>query len=300
MIKLMKKLLPFLPVLFFLIALPLFGWFLYTHQLALFTPKGIIASKERDFIILAVLLMFVVMIPMLITGYFFAWRYREGNHKAKHNPEGEKLVGGLLWAIIPAVVVVSLISIVWIGAHELDPFKAIDNPGVKPLTVQVIALDWKWLFVYPEQGIATVNYLEIPEKTPINFQLTADEAPMSSFWIPQLGGQMYAMAGMSTQLHLMADGVGEYSGQSAEINGKGFAGMKFVTKSVSGSEFSDWVKRVKTGYPALTLDRYNQLILPSEYNPVSYYSLAPSGLYNEIINKYMRPSVNGFSMGEMH
>lgn len=287
-----KKLRPVLLILIVGFILLLLEILLLNHPPAIFTPQGIIAQKERDFIVLAVLLMSIVLIPLVLTAYFFAWKYRDGNRNSRYEPNKEhSLPYGFLWALIPTGVVIALMVIVWQGAHTLDPYRPIEKPGVKPLTIQVVSLDWKWLFIYPEQHIATVNFVEFPAQTPLNFELTSDEAPMNSFWIPQLGGQIYTMTGMSTQLHLMADKAGEYRGSSAEIDGRGFAGMRFMAKSVSSTEFSSWVESVKKSTPSLTPEEYNRLTQPSENNPVALYSSVQDNLYNEIMMKYMDPEM---------
>jgi cytochrome o ubiquinol oxidase subunit 2 len=160
-----------------------------------------------------------------------------------------------------------------------------------------VALQWKWLFIYPEQNIATVNFVEFPNSTPVNFQLTAD-APMNSFWIPELGGQMYAMPGMSTQLHLMADRPGEFNGSAAEISGKGFSGMKFIAKATSQKDFDTWVKSVKQSSNMIDLSKYNKLAEPSENNPVITYASVEKDLYNSIIMKFM-PAMDNMHMEGM-
>jgi cytochrome o ubiquinol oxidase subunit 2 len=267
---------------------PKCAWYNGKMSGGVFDPQGPIALQERNLIITAVLLMLTVAIPMLILLYTFAWKYRAGNKNAKRDPER---VGGifkqLLWWIIPAVIIVTLGIINWNTTHALDPFKPIasNNP---PLTIQVVALQWKWLFIYPAQGIATVNFIEFPEQTPINFELTAD-APMSSFWIPQLGSQIYAMAAMQTQLSLMANTTGEYTGKDTEINGAGYADMTFLAKSVSQSDFDAWVASVQQSSSSLTMDAYNALALPSENNPEAYYSSYDKNLYDTILIKYMVP-----------
>ncbi len=151
-----------------------------------------------------------------------------------------------------------------------------------------MALQWKWLFIYPEQKMATINFVQFPEKTPINFDITAD-APMNSFWIPQLGGQIYAMPGMNAKLHLIADEVGSYRGSSSNISGNGFAGMIFTAKASTQAEFNAWVRSVQRDSQVLTLDLYEKLALPTEYDPVSLYSLKDEALYESILLKYMKP-----------
>lgn len=254
-----------------------------------FDPQGPIALSERNLIILAVVLMLLVAIPMLILLYTFAWKYRAGNHKAEYDPNH---VGGvwkqLLWWVIPAIIIVAIAIINWQSTHALDPYKSIPSPSPS-LTVEVVALPWKWLFIYPQQGIATVNFLEFPAQTPVHFMLTAD-APMSSFWIPQLGSQIYAMAAMQTQLSLEASSTGEYEGKDTEINGAGYAGMTFTAKSVSQDDFNAWVAAVKKGTTTLSLDEYNSALFPpSSYVPSSTYASVDPSLYDTILMKYMIP-----------
>jgi cytochrome o ubiquinol oxidase subunit 2 len=254
-----------------------------------FDPQGPIALYERNLIILAVALMLLVAIPMLILLYAFAWKYRAGNKKSKYDPDH---VGNiwkqLLWWVIPGIIIVAIAVINWQSTHALDPFTPIvsDNP---PLTIEVVALQWKWLFIYPAQGIATVNYVQFPQATPVHFVLTAD-APMSSFWIPQLGSQIYAMAAMQTQLYLEASSTGEYIGKDTEINGAGYAGMTFTAQSVSQNDFNAWVASVKAASNTLTMADYNDTLLPpSEYAPSSSYSSVEPSLYDTILMKYMIP-----------
>jgi len=174
-----------------------------------------------------------------------------------------------------------------VTSHSLDPSKPLASDK-KPLRVQVISLQWKWLFLYPDQHVASVNYLPLPVNTPINFQLTSD-APMNSFWVPQLGGQIYTMSGMSTQLHLMASQTGDYNGSSANISGDGFADMRFKAHVTSQADFDAWVRETTTTSPQLTLDQYNVLAKPSsELSHTSYaFPVAYDGLYDTVIMKYM-------------
>jgi cytochrome o ubiquinol oxidase subunit 2 len=257
-------------------------------MLGVFNPQGPIALQERDLIIAAVLIMLLVAIPMLILLYTFAWKYRAENKKARYDPEHVGSVAKqLLWWVIPAVIIAVIAVINWKSTHALDPYKPIVS-NVPPLTIQVVALQWKWLFIYPAQGIATVNFIQFPEQTPIHFELTAD-APMSSFWIPELGSQIYAMAAMQTQLNLMANTAGEYTGKDTEINGAGYSGMTFLAKSTSQADFNAWVSSVEDSSSSLTMDAYNALAAPSENNPPAYYSSYDKNLYDTILMKYMVP-----------
>jgi cytochrome o ubiquinol oxidase subunit II len=255
-------------------------------------PQGFIALQEKDLLFLCITLMLVVVIPVFILAFHVATSYHESNKKAKYTPDWDhsNKLQVFLWAF-PSFIILLLCIINWTSAHHLDPHNAIASDK-KPFVVQVVALRWKWLFIYPEQGIATVNYLEIPEKTPINFELTASDTPMNSFWIPQLGGQIYAMAGMSTQTHLIADTVGVYRGSNAEINGDGFADMTFIAKSVTPGDFDAWAEHVRQGSRPLTTDTFNLLNQPSKSVPPEYFSSTQDNLYTTIVMKYMAPNKN--------
>lgn len=254
-------------------------------------PAGEVASQQRELMIIATLLMLIVVIPVFFMTFFFAWRYRESNHKAKYRPDwSHNSLAEFTWWTVPLIIISVLGVIIWQSSHALDPYKPLAGDK-KPLTVQVVALEWKWLFIYPEYNIATVNYLQIPEKTPVNFEITAD-APMNSFWIPQLGGQVYAMAGMETKLHLIADKTGEYEGSSANLSGSGFSGMKFQAEATSESDFFKWINGVQLSPEHLTMDKYNELAQPSKDNPPAIYQLEQKDLHDKIMMKYMQPGTN--------
>ena len=256
-------------------------------DVALFNPKGLIAQGELNLIILSVIMLLMIGVPTLIILYGFAWHYRESNAKSKYEPHtknGKMFVFGL-WAV-PSIFMIVLASVMWPAAHRLDPKKAIAS-NAKPLTIQVVALRWKWLFIYPEQHIATVNFVEVPVGTPVQFILTADETPMSSFWIPKLGGQLYAMTGHANQLNLMAEKSGDYPGRSAEINGAGFAGMTFTARASSQVGFDQWVNEVHNSSGNLDAGEYANLLKPSQNNSVVNYGHVDDSLYVNILNKYM-------------
>jgi cytochrome o ubiquinol oxidase subunit 2 len=252
-------------------------------------PKGIIARSELNLIAMNYLLMALVVVPTFTLLFTIAWRYRAKNAKAKYDPEatGGAFKEVILW-IIPAIIIAVIAPVTWNATHKLDPYKPLESE-VEPLTIQVVALDWKWLFIYPEQGIATVNFVQIPANTPIHFALSADGSPMNSFWVPQLSGQIYAMSGMTTTLHMMADEPGVYTGRAAEINGRGFADMTFVVKSTSQSDFDDWIALVKQSPLQLTNDTYNEFAKPSENHSITLYSHVEKDLFNKIVMKYMHP-----------
>mgnify|MGYP000078304326 CR=1 FL=1 len=261
-------------------------------------PKGIIARSQRDLMITNISLMLSIIVPTFIFLFGTLWYVK----RSKAKPDLEKHLGPFqelfLW-IIPSIVVVIMAVITWEATHRLDPFRPIVS-DVKTIKIQVIALDWKWLFIYPEQGIATLNFIQFPEKTPIHFELSADDSPMNSFWIPQLSGQVYTMTGMTMSLHVMADGVGEYRGRAAEINGEGYADMTFAVKSTSQADFDAWVASVK-GSP-LKLDdlAYKELIKHSVNSSIELYSYVEKDLFNKVVDKYMHHTMNHSGDHSMH
>lgn len=261
---------------------------LYGNNIAVLNPKGLIASKERDLMVTATLLSLIVVIPVFALTFGIAWRYRATNKKATYHPDWDhsKILESIWWGI-PCALILVLAVITWTSSHALDPSRPLDS-SAKPMTIQVVALQWKWLFIYPEQHIASVNFVQFPVDTPVNFEITSD-APMNSFWIPSLGGQVYAMSGMSTHLHLQASEIGNYNGLSANISGEGFAGMKFVARASSHADFEQWVQSVKRLPDHLDLQEYNELAEPTKNNPTSYYSVSETGLYDNVVTKYMDP-----------
>lgn len=266
------------------------------NKIMVFNPEGVIARDELHLMITAVLLMLIIVIPVIIATFVIAYRYRASNTKAKYTPEFEhsaKLEA--VWWTIPIIIITILGTITWISTHKLDPYRPLEST-VKPVHIQVVSLEWRWLFIYPDQGIATLNFVEFPTNTPIDFSITSD-APMNSFMIQQLGGQIYAMAGMQTQLHLMADQPGIYNGRSVSFSGDGFAGMTFDAKAVSTSEFNNWVASTKKTANPLTLSIYNStLVPPSRDNSVQYFAPVADNLFNDIIMKYMMPMPNNQTM----
>lgn len=248
----------------------------------LLNPAGPVAQTEYRNIILTLLLSMVVVIPVLILLVFIVWRYRDrpGN-KAPYTPNwDDSKILEVIWWGIPIVIVAIL------GVFTVRDTFSLTHPPTKeekPITIQVVSLDWKWMFFYPDSNIATVNYCEIPEGVPVQFVLTAD-APMNSFWVPQLAGQVYTMPGMEMYLWLQADRPGVYEGKGANFTGKGFAHMTFDVVAKPKSEFESWVKSVKTSAPPLTKEGYNQLVKPSVIGQQSY-SAYPSSLYKEVVDK---------------
>ncbi len=275
-------------VLLFLDVITVGTLLLHGTNFLLFDSKGIVALKERSLLITAAVIGLSIILPVIALTLFVAYKFREGNHNAKYDPDSRhSRILEISWWVLPTAVILILGSVMWKDTHILDPTKPIDGSG-KQITIQVIALQWKWLFIYPQENIATVNFVEFPQSTPINFVLTAD-APMNSFWIPQLGGQMYAMAGMGTQVHLRADTIGDFAGSTAEMSGQGFTGMRFIAHSASKMDFDSWVKSVKQSQNNLDLSEYNKLSKPTENNPVKVYSSVEKDLYKTVIMKFMMP-----------
>jgi cytochrome o ubiquinol oxidase subunit II len=261
-------------------------WYLHGTNIQVLNPKGPVALKERNLIYLALLLSLIVVIPVYALTIIFAVKYRETNTKAVYSPDlaGNRLAETIWW-IIPTIIISILGVVAWNSSHQLDPYKPLVSSN-QPLTIQVIALQWKWLFIYPEQNIGSVNIVQFPSNVPINFQITAD-APMNSFWIPQLGGQIYAMPGMSTQLHLLASSNGTFNGSSANISGAGFAGMTFLARSTSPADFKNWVNTIKRTGGQLAAKQYTQLRKPSQNNVPRYYASTEHGLYYAVVARYL-------------
>ena len=260
----------------------------FHSDIAILFPKGRIALEQRNLLFIIQALMLIIIIPVYILTFIFSWRYRADNKKATYDPDlVDHRVAEYIWWGLPLVLTLIIGGITWVKTYELDPFRRIVS-NKKEITIQVVALDWKWLFIYPEEKIATVNYLQIPQGTQIHFEITAD-APMNSFWIPQLGGQIYAMPNMKTELNLIADEVGVFRGSSANISGEGFAGMHFITRASSEEDYSHWINSAKASAKALDFKEYEKLAAPSQNNPVEVYRLTDDKLFMAILMQYMHP-----------
>lgn len=268
-------------------------------KMAILDPKGIIAADEKHLFIFAMLLMLVIVIPVIVLTFVIAWRYRASNTKAKYSPEftHSTWLEITCWTV-PCIIIAILATITWTSSHKLDPYRPLDVKG-KPIIIQAVALDWKWLFIYPKEKIATVNYVQIPVNVPVRFLITSD-APMNSFEIPQLAGQIYAMTGMHTKLNLMASKVGSYTGLSTNFSGDGFSNMHFVVKVTSKKQYTNWVHHVQKTPVHLTLKKYNKLVKPSENDPRSYFSAPAHDLFNTIMMKYMGPDMPMMNNGAMN
>lgn len=261
--------------------------FQFREKIAMLFPKGKIALEERNLLFIVQGIMLLVIIPVYILTFVFSWIYRAQNPKGKYDPDLiDNRLAEYIWWGVPTVFTIIICILTWIKTHELDPFKPIASDK-KTMTIQVVALQWKWLFLYPEEKIASVNFAQFPANTPIDFEITAD-APMNSFWIPDLGGQIYAMPKMKTRLHLIADQTGDFRGSSANLSGEGFSGMHFIARASSEEEYRTWLQSAALER-VLDSDEYERLALPSVDNPVEMYQLGDAALFDQILNKYMNP-----------
>jgi cytochrome o ubiquinol oxidase subunit 2 len=254
-------------------------------DMVLFDPKGPIGQTQKDLLLVTTGLMLLVVVPVIVMIFAFAWKYRaKANAKYTPNWSHSHAIEVVVW-VVPIIIILILAVITWRSTHALDPYKPLQSE-VKPIEIQVIALNWKWMFVYPEQGIATVNEIAFPVGTPVNFRITSDSV-MNSFFIPQLGSQIYAMAGMETKLHLQADHAGSYDGISANYSGNGFSGMKFKAIATTQEGFDAWVKKAQASSNDMTGANYALVATPSEAEPVAYYGKVQPALFEDIMNKYM-------------
>ena len=249
-------------------------------------PKGPISAAERLILFNSLGIMLAIVIPTILATLGVAYWYRSSNRRARYMPDF--VYSGrlelLVWSI-PAMTVLLVGGVAWVGAHDLDPHKPITS-AVKPVTVQVVSLDWKWLFIYPEQGIATVNQLTIPAGTPINLELTSSGV-MNSFFVPQLGSQIYTMAGMTTRLQLQADHPGAYRGLSAQYSGEGFADMRFAVDAVPAENFAQWVDAARSAGPVLDAPAYAELAKPSSAVPPFTYRFVTPILLDSVLSSGM-------------
>jgi cytochrome o ubiquinol oxidase subunit 2 len=260
--------------------------------------------------------MLLIVVPVIALTLFFAWRYRQSNTAAEYAPDWDHStqLELVIWAA-PLLIIIALGALTWISSHTLDPYRLLrpatvrqaatvssassaspvasapSAASVKPLTIEVVALDWKWLFIYPDQGIAVVNEVAAPVGVPIHFDITASSV-MNSFFIPALAGQIYAMPGMQTRLNAVMDQPGEYEGFSANYSGAGFSGMHFKFHGLSAGSIDQWVQSAQAADNRLDNESYLQLAQPSERDPVRRYSFVAAGLYEAILNQCVQPCRN--------
>ncbi len=252
-------------------------------------PRGPIADANAKILLNALEIMLVIVVPTIVAALVFAWWFRASNTRARYRPDWvySGRIELIVWAI-PLLVILFLGGVIWIGAHDLDPFKPIE-PRESALEVQVVSLDWKWLFIYPEHGVASVNEIVIPVDTPVHFSLTSASV-MNMFFVPQLGSMIATMNGMVTQLHLKADHAGNFLGQSAQYSGDGFSGMHFTLRAVTQGEFDQWIATARQTGPALDLEAYVALAQQSEnVAPYTYREVEPM-LFRDLVTQQLPPA----------
>lgn len=262
-----------------------FAGLLHGRQIDVLNPSGIVADQQRSILLFTISLSLLVVVPVFTMLIFFSVRYREGNKKAAYRPEwAENKFLETLWWGIPILIIGVLGVITWQTSHSLDPYKSLS--GGKPLEVQVVALQWKWLFIYPEQQVATLNYMPAPINRPIHFSLTAD-APMSAFWIPALGTQIYAMNGMESQLNLKPNKLGDFVGYTTNINGKGYSDMKFKARIMNDKDFDKWITDARSSPHRIDMAYYKQLAEPKSQTDEVTYRLTDRNLFDTILAQHM-------------
>jgi cytochrome o ubiquinol oxidase subunit 2 len=245
-------------------------------------PHGPVSSAERLILLNATVIMLVVVVPVIVLTLVFAWWYRASNRRAAYKPDWaySGQIELVVWAI-PAMVVILLAGVGWLSSHQLDP-KVRLKSAAAPIPIQVVSLDWKWLFIYPDHGVAAVNDLVVPAGTPLEFTLTSATV-MNAFFVPQLGSQIYTMPGMTTHLNLMADQVGDYAGLSSHFSGDGFSDMHFVVHAVPAAEFDRWLAQTHAGGTALDAGSYGALAQAGGNAPPMTYGSVATGLFERIL-----------------
>jgi cytochrome o ubiquinol oxidase subunit 2 len=252
------------------------------------SPIGPIGAAERTILLDAVAIMLTIVVPTIVATLAFAWWFRAGNTRARYLPSWEYSgqLELLVWSV-PALIVLFLGGVAWIGAHDLDPARPLDS-SAKPLEVEVVSLDWKWLFIYPGKHVASVNRLVVPTGVPLHLQITSATV-MNVFFVPRLGSQIYSMHGMATQLNLQADSQGTYPGLSANFSGDGFADMHFDVQAVTAADFDSWTAAARQGATVLDDTSYRGLLRQSEnVKPYTYADVQP-GLFNRIVSQQLPP-----------
>jgi len=262
-----------------------------TWQQGVLDPHGPIAAAERTILLNATVIMLAVVVPVIVLTLAFAWWFRAGNPWARRDPTWaySGAVEVTVWSI-PALVILFLGGIAWIGSHDLDPARPI-APGRPPVSVQVVSLDWKWLFIYPDLGVASVNRLVVPAGTPLRLQLTSASV-MNSFFVPQLGSQIYTMGGMATSLNLQADTPGTYPGLSANFSGDGFSDMRFDAIALPPADFERWLATAHAGADTLDAPRYAALARPGIAPASATFARVAPGLFHAIVAETARPGAS--------
>ena len=280
-----------------LLAVPLFASLAGCNS-AVMNPSGDVALQQRDLLVDSTLLMLPIIVPVIALTLAFAWHYRQSNRKARYEPEWDHSMRLelVIWAA-PLLVIICLGALTWLGTHLLDPYRPIERiargqpipADARPLEVEVVALDWKWLFIYPQYGVASVNELAAPINRPISLRITASSV-MNSLYIPEFAGQIYAMPGMETRLNGVLNRVGTSGGFSANYSGAGFSGMRLTLRSLSAEDFERWVVSARSASETLTRDSYLALEKPSQNEPIRQYGAIDAHLYAAILNMCVRPA----------
>ncbi|HYG06077.1 MAG TPA: ubiquinol oxidase subunit II [Stenotrophomonas sp.] len=258
-------------------------------QSALLDPKGQVAQDQKTLLITSVVLMLLVVIPVFVMTFVFAWKYRASNSKARYEPEWSHstAIEVVVWSI-PCLIILVLAVLTWRSSHALDPYRPLQS-DVKPVVIEAVSMDWKWLFIYPEEGVATVNEITVPVDTPLNFRITSDTV-MNSFFIPHLGTQIYAMAGMQTKVHLIANEPGEYFGISANYSGHGFSKMDFAVHATDNAGYQAWLQKVKASPQRMDAAAFQALAAnrnDTERYPVTYFASVQDGMFKSLLDKHM-------------
>ena len=257
----------------------------------LLDPKGIIALEERKLFFDTLALMLIVVLPVIVMSFAFLYHYQISHRTRDYKPNWDhSFFLESLWWGIPCIIIVVLAVLTWKKTILLDPYRQIPGQTAAPLVIQVIAVPWKWVFIYPELNIATVNFVEVPVGREVEYQMTADNVPMSAFFIPQLGSQIFAMAGMRTRLHLIASEAGDFVGLNTQFNGDGFSDMHFMVHAVTTDQMDAWVNQIKKSAQPLTLDAYNALLNPSIADKPKFYSGVVTDLFQQVLMTYMNGS----------
>ena len=259
------------------------------QNIAMLNPTGIMALQEKKLLLDATGLMLLVVVPVILMTLVIAWRYRDTpNNKAKYRPNwSHNNYLEAIWWTIPCIIIVILSVMTWKTTHKLDPYRPLASKK-KTLVIQAIALNWKWLFVYPDQHIASVNYINIPKNVPVRVLISSD-GPMNALEMPQISGQIYAMAGMRTKLNVMGNKIGNYAGFSANYSGAGFSWMDFRVQVSSEKDFAAWVKKTQQSPKQLTVAAYNKFAEPSEKNKVEFFSHVAPNIFQLSLKKFMKP-----------
>lgn len=261
-------------------------------QAALLDPRGPIAQAEKSILIDSLAIMLVVVVPTIVATLGVAWWFRASNQRAHYRPDWHfsGRIELVVWSI-PVMVVSLLGGVTWTGSHQLDPARPL-NSAHAPIDIQVVSLDWKWLFIYPDQGVAAVNELVVPAGVPLHFTLTSASV-MNTFFVPQLGSMIYTMNGMATQLHLQADKPGTYRGLSGHFSGDGFSDMHFDVRAVAAEQFAAWVQATHGAARLLDTNSYTALMKPGTAQGSTAYSGVEAGLFDKIVRQHIAPAPGG-------